>query len=103
MDNWYVYIIDKKGKPYVGITTDMENRMRQHGMEKPSYKEGPLEKHTAADRERQIKKWTRMKKEKLIQLGQESQGEFTLSEVEGSPSRGANHECNPFPNRLLNE
>jgi predicted GIY-YIG superfamily endonuclease len=30
MTDWYVYIIDKKGKFYVGITTDLPNRMRQH-------------------------------------------------------------------------
>jgi len=30
MDNWWVYIIQKETKLYVGITTDLENRMRQH-------------------------------------------------------------------------
>ena len=30
MSDWYVYIIDKKGRFYVGVTTDLENRMRQH-------------------------------------------------------------------------
>ncbi|RLB13497.1 MAG: hypothetical protein DRG63_10100 [Deltaproteobacteria bacterium] len=30
-ENWWVYIIDKHGKLYVGITTDLENRMRQYG------------------------------------------------------------------------
>jgi hypothetical protein len=44
MDNWYVYIIDKRGKLYVGITTDMENRMRQHGVTKPLFYEGPMPK-----------------------------------------------------------
>jgi putative endonuclease len=72
MDNWYVYIIDKKGKLYVGITTDLENRMRQHGVEKHLYKEGPFEKEAAAKRERQIKKWSRDKKLKLIEKDQES-------------------------------
>jgi predicted GIY-YIG superfamily endonuclease len=32
MCKWWVYIVEKKGKLYVGITTDMENRMRQHGV-----------------------------------------------------------------------
>ena len=31
MDNWWVYIVEKKTGLYVGITTDLENRMRQHG------------------------------------------------------------------------
>ena len=30
MSDWYVYIIDKKGKFYVRVTTDLENRMGQH-------------------------------------------------------------------------
>jgi len=32
MNNWYVYIIDKEGKLYVGVTTDLENRMRQRSL-----------------------------------------------------------------------
>jgi len=39
MNNWHVYIVDKKGKLYVGITTDLPNRMRQHGVVKPLYQE----------------------------------------------------------------
>jgi len=27
MDNWWVYIVEKKTGLYVGITTDLENRM----------------------------------------------------------------------------
>ena len=37
MNNWYDYIVDKKGKLYDGITTDLENRMRQHGVMRPLY------------------------------------------------------------------
>jgi len=44
MDNWYVYVINKIGKLYVGITTDLENRMRQHGGAKPLYYEGQCQK-----------------------------------------------------------
>lgn len=69
MNEWYLYIIEKKGKLYVGITTDMKNRLRQHGSPKLLYKEGPFEKQTAAKRERQIKKWTRDKKLQLISKG----------------------------------
>ena len=28
MRNWYVYLVDKKEKLYVGVTTDLPNRMR---------------------------------------------------------------------------
>jgi hypothetical protein len=47
MNDWYVYIIDKEGKLYVGVTTDLENRMRQHGVESPLYFEGPMAKAEA--------------------------------------------------------
>jgi putative endonuclease len=66
MKEWYLYINEKKGKLYVGITTDMKNRLRQHGTPKWLYKEGPFEKQAAAKREKQIKKWTRDKKLQLI-------------------------------------
>ena len=66
MDKWYVYIIDKRGKLYVGITTDMENRMRQHGETKPLYYEGPMSKAEALKRERNLKGWSRKKKLLLI-------------------------------------
>lgn len=66
MDNWYVYIIEKKGKLYVGITTDMENRMSQHGVSKPLYFEGPMQKAEAIKRERNLKGWNRKKKLALI-------------------------------------
>ena len=44
MDQWYVYIVDKKGKLYVRITTDLPNRMRQHGVAEALYQEGPMNK-----------------------------------------------------------
>ena len=28
---WHVYICDRNGQLYTGITTDLRNRMRQHG------------------------------------------------------------------------
>jgi predicted GIY-YIG superfamily endonuclease len=55
MDNWWVYIIEKKEKLYVGVTTDLENRMRQHGHAAPLYREGPLSKSDALKRERALK------------------------------------------------
>ena len=66
MDNWYVYIIDKKGKLYVGITTDLENRKRQHRVTELLYIEGPLPKSVAASTARQLKGWSRKKKLSLI-------------------------------------
>ena len=64
--NWWVYIIQKSGKFYTGITTDLDNRMRQHGKSAPAYTEGPMSRTDAASRERQIKKWTRDEKMQLI-------------------------------------
>jgi putative endonuclease len=66
MSDWYVYIIDKKGKLCVGVTTDLENRMRQHGVARPLYFEGPMPKADALKRERTLKGWRREKKLALI-------------------------------------
>jgi putative endonuclease len=67
MDNWWVYIVEKKSGLYVGITTDLENRMRQHGHSSPLYNEGPMSKHDALKRERILKGWSRKKKLELIE------------------------------------
>ena len=66
MSKWFVYIIEKKGKLYVGITTDLPNRMRQHAEQMPLYQEGPMGKAEALKRERTLKGWTRKKKLALI-------------------------------------
>jgi putative endonuclease len=66
MSDWYVYIIDKEGKLYVGVTTDLENRIRQHGMTRPLYSEGPMPKTDALKRERTLKGWRREKRLALI-------------------------------------
>jgi putative endonuclease len=66
MSDWYVYIIDKEGKLYVGVTTDLENRMRQYGVAEPLYFEGPMPKADALKRERTLKGWRREKKMALI-------------------------------------
>ena len=65
MDNWWVYIVEKKTGLYVGITTDLENRMQQHGQAVPLYQEGPMSKADAAKRERTLKGWSREKKLEL--------------------------------------
>ncbi len=66
MDNWWVYIIEKKTGLYVGITTDLENRMRQPGQPAPLYFEGPISEADALKRERTLKGWRRKKKLELI-------------------------------------
>jgi predicted GIY-YIG superfamily endonuclease len=66
VDNWWVYIVEKKTGLYVGITTDLENRMRQHGQPAPLYYEGPILKTDALKRERTLKGWSRKKKLELV-------------------------------------
>ena len=66
MDNWWVYIIEKRTGLYVGITTDLENRMRQHGRPAPLHYEGPISKTDALKREKMLKGWSRKKKLELI-------------------------------------
>ncbi len=66
MDNGFVYLIDKKGKWHIGVTTDLENRMRQHGRKKPLYYEGPMPKAEAHKRKRELKGWSRKKKMSLF-------------------------------------
>lgn len=66
MQNWWVYIIEKRERLYVGITTDLRNRLRQHGVDEPLYMEGPISKSEALKRERTLKGWSRKKKLELI-------------------------------------
>jgi putative endonuclease len=72
-ENWWIYIVEKKGKLYTGITTDLDNRMRQHGKPALAYIEGPVSRTEAAKRERQIKGWTREKKMALIKKASSQQ------------------------------
>ena len=78
---WHVYICDRNGKLYTGITTDLEHRMRQHGA-RLLYSEPHPDRFLAAKRENQIKG---------VAQGQEDgpyrQSELALSEAEGSLSR----------------
>ncbi len=66
MNPWWVYLIDRNGKLYTGITTDRANRMRQHGRSAPLYQEGPMLRDEAVKRERELKGWSRKKKLELI-------------------------------------
>ncbi len=63
---WFLYIIDKKDKYYTGITTDLQHRLKQHGVSDLLYKETFPDKFSAAKREKQIKGWSSAKKERLI-------------------------------------
>ncbi|MEJ2430226.1 MAG: GIY-YIG nuclease family protein [Deltaproteobacteria bacterium] len=65
---WYVYICDKQGELYTGITTNLQHRMRQHkGM--LLYSESFESKNLAASREKEIKSWGRKKKLALLERG----------------------------------
>jgi predicted GIY-YIG superfamily endonuclease len=66
VSSWWVYIVNKYNRPYVGITTDLENRVRQHGVDDALYREGPMTKTEAVSRERILKGWSRAKKLQLI-------------------------------------
>ncbi len=48
--SWWVYICSKNDKLYVGITTDLKYRMKQHAGLELLYREGPLTESEAADR-----------------------------------------------------
>jgi len=65
MSKWCVYIIDKEGKYYTGITNHLQHRLKQHGVERALYMEGSDSAGKAARREREIKGWSRARKEAL--------------------------------------
>jgi predicted GIY-YIG superfamily endonuclease len=83
MDDWWVYIIEEKTGLYVGITTDLENRMRQHGQPVPLYYEGPISKADALKRERTLKGWSRKKKLELITKTSSQERSVSPGLVEG--------------------
>ena len=66
MNKWVVYVIKKGNRFYTGITTDLRNRLRQHGHAGPVYFEEQLTRQTAVERERQIKNWNKAKKKSLF-------------------------------------
>ncbi|MBI5603499.1 MAG: GIY-YIG nuclease family protein [Deltaproteobacteria bacterium] len=65
LSNWFVYLCDRNGQIYTGITTDLSHRMKQHKAIL-LHSEVFGDKYSAALRERQIKGWTRQKKLELI-------------------------------------
>ncbi len=78
--SWFVYIAAARtGRYYVGITTDIDERISEHNHGEGSQfaiNQGPFtlmfvskpfeDKSEARKREIQIKGWSRVKKEKLI-------------------------------------
>jgi putative endonuclease len=62
---WYVYMCDRKGQIYTGITTEIRHRMVQHGG-KLLYSEAHPNGQKAAQREKEIKGWRRERKLELI-------------------------------------
>jgi putative endonuclease len=92
MENWYVYILlcDRKTF-YVGITDNVRRRLFLHKNKESFftkkfsdlecvYCEKYVNKYEAAKRERQIKGWSRAKKQMLIN-GKLGIGRIELAEV----------------------
>lgn len=81
--NYFVYIVTNKNKSvlYIGVTNDLERRLFEHEQDSLNekshftgkynafylvYWERFEEVEQAIDREKEIKGWTRMKKQRLI-------------------------------------
>ncbi|MBD3278022.1 MAG: hypothetical protein GF388_06970 [Candidatus Aegiribacteria sp.] len=62
---WYLYLCDRNGQLYTGITTDLVHRMKQHKAHL-LYHESYELRNDAVRREKQIKGWSRNKKLQLI-------------------------------------
>ena len=67
--SWIVYLIEKRGQYYTGITTNLPHRLRQHQAAVLKFSEPQSSRQAAAARERQIKGWSRAKKEGLWTTG----------------------------------
>ncbi len=65
MKNWYVYIFNKQGVLYLGVTTNINHRMTQHKAEL-LYSEEHDSKLEAAKREKQVRRWARRRKIELV-------------------------------------
>ncbi len=80
MKNYYVYILTNSRNTvlYIGVTNDLVRRVWEHknhfvegftkkyNVEKLVYFETTTDVYAALEREKQLKKWSRLKKEKLI-------------------------------------
>ncbi len=71
MAKYFVYLIRNGTYLYTGSTGNLPRRNRQHfenfGSSPPEYQEEFATREEALNREKQIKGWTREKKEALIQ------------------------------------
>ena len=65
---YYIYILSNKSHStlYIGMTNDLERRIMEHNCHKLLYYESYSDANQALDREKQLKKWGREKKERLI-------------------------------------
>jgi predicted GIY-YIG superfamily endonuclease len=66
MKIWIVYILERDGRLYTGMTSDLQSRLCQHGWPRPLYTEMFETQFLAAKREKQIKGWKEAKKRDLI-------------------------------------
>ncbi|MDF1527399.1 MAG: hypothetical protein RRA15_13700 [bacterium] len=66
MKDCYVYIVGKDDGMYVGMTSDLQNRLRQHSLPDLLFLENFENKERAVRREQQIKGWSVRKKLDLI-------------------------------------
>jgi putative endonuclease len=66
LNRWWVYIIEKNSRLYVGISVDLSKRLRQHNNAELLYREGPYSRDDAVQREKMLKGWRREKKLDLI-------------------------------------
>ena len=82
IENYYVYIVTTTHNKmlYIGVTNDLRRRIKEHKSEeidgftkkyhihKLVYFEKYSDPETAIEREKQLKKWTRNKKNDLVTL-----------------------------------
>ena len=90
---YYVYILANEANTvlYIGVTGDLKQRIEQHkskmvegftkkyNVTKLVYFEKYNEVETAILREKQLKRWTRIKKENLIKRGNPEMAELNVS------------------------
>jgi len=94
---WYMYLCDRAGQLYTGITTNLDHRMKQHHAQL-LYTEAFEDKHVAARKEREIKGWRREKKMELIH---NSKCETTPLEMEDRLNKAARPETLPSMKRSM--
>ena len=102
--SWFVYMVKcKDGSIYTGISNDVEDRIKEHNSgqggkytasKRPVrliFQEEQTDKSSALKRERQIKNWSRVKKEALSRFGSARSDSLALSLSKGQ-SEQAYHE-----------